>query len=218
MNFHAVCHTCKHQHTISVEEAGYGWLAWRAKHAGHKIDLLLSQEAWQNYEHNADAYPSYLASSNLTVTNLNSLTSSSTHITGWEGGAIDNSGSAPRAGDFRITAKITVASAGLSAGEIRLYLVGMLDDSTWPDVFDGTESVETVTDIEIRNAICRPAAQTDTDTTASRVYYLECASVAAVFGGNMPHKFVPFITQSTGAALAASGNQVTVKGSYFTIA
>lgn len=156
------------------------------------------------------------ASSNLTVTNLHSIASSSTWIAGWESGAIDNTSNLYL--DYRITAKITVAAASLAAGEIRMYLVGMLDDSTWPDVFDGTESTETITDTEMRDAICKLAAVTATDTTNSDVYYLDCPSAAAVFGGNLPAKFVIFITHSTGQNLAASGNQVTVKGSYLNVA
>lgn len=163
-----------------------------------------------------DVKLAYAASSNLAVTNLNSLASSSTWVAGWESGAIDNTSNLYL--DYRVTAKITVAAASLSAGEIRMYLVGMLDDSTWPDVFDGTESTETVTDTEMRDAICRLAAVTATDTTNSDVYYLDCPSVAAVFGGNLPAKFVVFITHSTGQNLAASGNQVTIKGSYATVA
>jgi hypothetical protein len=158
----------------------------------------------------------YAASSNLTVTNLNSMASSSTFLGGWESAAVDNTTN--KYTDYRITAKITVASSSLSAGEIRMYLVGMLDDSTWPDVFDGTESAETVTDSEMRDSICMRAAATATDTTNSDVYYLDCPSAAAVFGGNLPAKFVIFITQNTGQALASSGNQVTVKGSYANVA
>lgn len=158
----------------------------------------------------------YAASSNLTVTNLNGLSSSATHVAGWESAVIDNTSNLYL--DYRVTAKITVESASLSDGQIRLHLVGLLDDSTHPDVFDGTESAETVTDTEIRDAICRLAAVTATDTTASRVYYLEVPSVAAVFGGNMPSKFTIFITQSTGTTLETSGNQVTIKGSYENVA
>jgi hypothetical protein len=158
----------------------------------------------------------YAASSNLDVTNLHSIATSSTWLGGWESALIDNTTNLYT--DYRVTAKITVAAASLSAGEIRLYLVGMLDDSTWPDVFDGTQSTETVTDSEMRDAICRLGAFTVTDTTNSDVYYLDCPSVAAVFNGNLPAKFVVFITHSTGQNLAASGNQVTVKGSYATVA
>lgn len=164
----------------------------------------------------ADRKIAYAASSDLTVTNLHSIATSSTWVAGWESGAVDNTTN--KYLDYALTAKITVAAAGLSAGEIRMYVVAMLDDSNWPDQFDGTESTESVTDTEIRDAICQPAAVTATDTTASRVYYLHCPSVAAAFNGNLPAKFVVFITHSTGANLAASGNQVTIKGSYETIA
>jgi hypothetical protein len=158
----------------------------------------------------------YAASSNLTVTNLAGLASSATWVAGWESDAIDNSSNLYL--DYRITAKITVESAGLSAGEIRMYLVGMLDDSNWPDVFDGTESAETLTDTEIRDGFCKFAAGVVTDTGASDVYYLDCPSAAAVFGGNLPHKFVIYISQSTGTTLETTGQQVTIKGSYATVA
>jgi hypothetical protein len=158
-----------------------------------------------------DILKTFIASSNLTVTNLNGLAASATHVAGWESGAVSNSNGYT---DARVTIKITVESAGLAAGEIRAYLVGKLDDTNWPDVFDGTESAETVTDTEIRDAICRLGAATVTDTTASRVYYLDCPSVAKVFDGNLPAEFVVFITQSTGTTLETTGNQVTVKFSH----
>lgn len=165
-----------------------------------------------------DIKKAYGASSALTQTNLDGLAASATWVAGWESEAIDNSTNLYT--DYSINAKIQVESTGLAAGEIRMYLVAELEDASWPDVFDGTESAETVTDTEIRDAICRMAAFTVTDTTASRVYYLNCPSVAAVFDGNCPRKFVVFITQSTGTTLETTGdpNQVYVKGSYRTVA
>ena len=165
-----------------------------------------------------DIKRSYAASTALTQTNLDGLATSAGHTTGWESDAIDNTTNLYL--DYRVAAKIQVESAGLAAGQIRVYLVGPLDDSTWPDVFDGTESAETVTDTEVRDAICRLGAVTDTDTTASRTYYLEVPSVAAVFNGNLPKKFVVFITQSTGTTLETTGdpNQVYVTGVYETVA
>lgn len=164
-----------------------------------------------------DILQKYAASSALTQTNLDGLASSTTHVAGWESNAIDN-GSVGY-DDYRITAKIQVESAGLAAGEIRMYLVGELEDATWPDVFDGIESAETVTDTEVRDAICRLAAATVTDTTASRTYYLDCPSVRSVFNGLVPRKFVVFITQSTTTTLETTGdpNQVYVKGSYLQV-
>lgn len=162
----------------------------------------------------------YAASSNLTITNLNSLASSQTWVAGWESGAIDNTANLYT--DYRVTAILKAPAANNQAGSMRLYLVGMVDDSTWPDVFDGTESTETVTDTEMRDAICKLGAITDVDTGASDIYYLDCPSVAAKFDGNVPKKFVIFITinssTTTTAGLAASGNQVTVVGSYLNAA
>ena len=161
----------------------------------------------------------YASSSDLTVTNLNSLAASQTWIAGWESGAIDNTSNLYL--DYRVTAKITVESANLQAGEIRMYLVGPLDDTNWPAPFDGTESAEDIGDTEVRDAICRLAALTVTDTGASEVYYLDCPSAAAVFGGNLPKKFVIFITHNTATTtntIESTGNQVTVTGVYATVA
>jgi hypothetical protein len=154
----------------------------------------------------------YAASSNEgTLTALNSLASSSTWVAGWESTAIDNTSNVYE--DYRVTAKIT-AGTTLTAGELRMYLVGLLDDSTWPDVFDGTSSAETVTNTAIRDAVCKLAAISQTTATNSVVYYLDCPSAKQAFGGYLPKKFVVFITHSMVGALAASGNQVTVTGVY----
>ena len=160
----------------------------------------------------------YAASTALTQTNLDGIASSATWIAGWESDAIDNTTNLYL--DYRITAQIQVESSSLAAGEIRMYLVGPLDDSTWPSPFDGAESTEDIGDTEVRDAICRLAAVTLTDTGASEYYYLECPSAAAVFGGNLPKKFVIFITQSTGTTLetASDPNKVYVTGVYATVA
>lgn len=158
----------------------------------------------------------YPASANEgTLTALNSLASSLTWLAGYEGTVVDNTSNLYL--DYRVTAKIT-AGTTLTAGELRLYIVGLLDDSTWPDVFDGTSSAETVTTAGIRDTICRLGSATLTTTTNSVVYYLECPSVADLFNGYMPSKFVVFITHSMVGALAAAGNQVTYKGLYQNIA
>lgn len=163
-----------------------------------------------------DVLSRYASSANeASLSALNSLASSSTWVAGWESAVYDNTSTQYL--DVRVTAKI-VAGTSLTAGELRMYLVGMLDDSTWPDVFDGTASAETVTNTAIRDAICRLGAGSLTTTTNSVTYYLDCPSVASVFGGNMPKKFVVFITHSMVGALASSGHQVTYVGSYGNVA
>lgn len=165
-----------------------------------------------------DVKVAYAAKVDLTVTNLHSLPTSSTWVNGWESDLVDNTSNLYT--DYRVTAKITVAAASLTAGEIRMYIAGMLDDSNWPANLDGTESVEApfMVDTEMQDAWMRLGAVCITDTTNSDIYYLEIASVAALYNGNLPAKFVVCIAHSTAQNLAASGNQVTVKGSYNTVA
>lgn len=161
----------------------------------------------------------YAASSNLTVTNLHSLASSQSWIAGWESALIDNTSN--KYLDYLVSGKFTVASSNNQAGEIRIHVVAMLDDSTWPDVFDGTESTETVTDTEMYDAICKLGATCVVDNTAGDVYYSAPFSVASLFGGVCPAKFVIFVSQNatttTTAGLAASGNQITTKGVYLNV-
>jgi hypothetical protein len=47
-------------------------------------------------------------------------------------------------------------------------------------------------------------------TTTDRVYPFHCGSVASLFGGACPRKFVVFVTHNTGAALNATGGNHVV--------
>lgn len=163
-----------------------------------------------------DIKTAYAASVALTQTNLDGIASSATWVAGWESAAIDNTSNLYE--DYLISGELKVESSGLSVGQIRVYIVGIQEDSTWPDVFDGTESTETITDTEIRDAICKLGAVIQTDTTASRVYPFGPFSVASLFGGVCPSKFVVFITQSTGTTLETTDdpNKVYQKGVYHT--
>ena len=169
----------------------------------------------------ATAKIAYAASANLTVTNLNSLAASSSFLGGWKSAPVDNTTDLYL--DYRLAVKITAAATNTQAGEIRVYLVGPLDDSNWPDsagVAVGSEGTGTWTSAEIRDAVARLGAISLTTATASRVYFLDVPSVAAVFGGNLPKKFAIFIThtaQTTTNAIASSGNQVTITGAYATV-
>lgn len=163
----------------------------------------------------------YVAASTLTQTALDAIASNATWVAGWGSAAIDNSSGLYL--DYAINAVLQVESAGLAAGEIRMYLIAELNDSAFPDCLstgtEGAEGVVTFTDTEIRDTVCRLAAFTVTDTTASRIYTIMCPSVAAVFG-SVPRKFFIFITQSSGANLESTGdpNQVYVRAEYATVA
>jgi hypothetical protein len=163
----------------------------------------------------------YAASSNLDVTSLPGLDSSQTWVLGWESAAIDNTTNKYR--DYLVTGKLVAEGANNQVGQIRVYVVAMLDDSTWPDVFDGTESTETVSTTSIRDSICKLGAVMATTADASGTYLFGPFSVASLFGGVCPAKFVIFITgnpTSSGDGFEATGtpHQVTIKGIYDTLA
>ena len=159
----------------------------------------------------------YASSSNLTIT-LASLATDSNLLTGREGTAVDNSTNLYI--DYLISGKITTGTSPTDVKEIRVYVVAELDDSTWPDVFDGTDSAETITSAQIREALCKPVVFLQTNNTSDRTYSFTGISVAALFGGTCPRKFVVFVTHNTGVNLnSTSGNQqITVKGVYETVA
>lgn len=165
---------------------------------------------------------SYRANSALTVTNLNGVASSSTLVAGWTSATIDNTTDLDL--DKLVSGKLVLESSGLSAGEIRLYVYTMLDDSTWPDLFsagtEGTEGTATVHDTEIRDSGMKLLWSTVTDTGASDPYTIPMISIAEHFGGVMPPKCALFLTQSTGTTLETTGspNVINLKGVKETVA
>lgn len=164
----------------------------------------------------------YAASSNLTVTNLQSLASSQTWVSGWTSDTIDNT--SDKHPTKLVSAKFTLAASNNQAGEIRVYVYTMLDDSNWPDLFssgtEGTEGTATVHDTEQMSGLTLIWGTT-VDNGASEPHNMPQVSIRAALGF-MPAKFALFITgnctTTTTAQFASSGNQVTVKGSYENIA
>lgn len=158
---------------------------------------------------------SYRASSNLTVTNLASIASSGTWVSGWVSGTIDNTSDLDL--DKIVSGKITLGNSA-TAGEIRVYAFAMLDDSTWPDILsagtEGTEGTATVTTTTIRDAtmVLVSAFATRADPGTDDNYSIPATSLRGAFGGFLPAKCALFVTHSTGVNLAASGQQITIKG------
>lgn len=160
----------------------------------------------------------YASSSNLTIT-LASLGTSSTWLSGQESTQVDNTTNLYY--DYKLSGKITVGTTPTINTEIRVYVVGLMDDSTYPDVFDGTDSAESVTSAGVGSAFLKLGAVILVDaTTSNRTYAFEVGSVRAVFGGVLPKKFVVFVAHNTGVSLNSTGSnhQVTVTGEYATVA
>lgn len=165
-----------------------------------------------------DVKLAYGTSTDLTVTNLHGLPESATWIAGWESGTIDNTSNLYE--DFLISGKIQVHDdAAPTAGEqIRVYIVAMVSDDAWPDLMDGTESTDAFASAEQMAPVAQLAAIISVAATQNLIYSFGPFSVAALFGGICPPKFVVFITHNTSANLHTSGNIVTYQGVYRTVA
>ena len=162
----------------------------------------------------------YIADSTLTVTNLHSLASNAAYTSGWESPTIDHS--TDGALDDAIGLHLVTHASNRQVGAIRVYGVAMVNDSVWPDVFDGTESVETWASAEVRDAAAILAKEVATNATASAVFDIIIPSMRAVFSGTLPKKYALYVTgnatTTTTAQLASSGSTVTVRSSYLNVA
>jgi hypothetical protein len=147
----------------------------------------------------------YAASSALTIT-LGGLASSAAWLAGRESTAVDNTSN--KYLDYLLAGKIRVGTTPTINTEIRVYVVALMEDATYPDVFDGTDSAETRTSAGATDAAVRLAAIMAVDaTTSDRDYYFGPVSVAALFGGSCPKKFSVFVAHNCTAALhATDGN------------
>ena len=148
-----------------------------------------------------------------------SLASSSTWLAGHESDVIDNT--ANKYLDYTIEGKVTVGTTPTANTEIRIYVVASFDGSTWPDVFDGTTGAETITSAGVASGFVKLAAVMLVDaTTSDRSYPFSIGSVAALFGGNCPAKFLLFTSHNTGVALNSTGGNHTCnyRGQYATSA
>lgn len=161
----------------------------------------------------ADIKTAYGTSTTLTVTGVAALATSSTLLAGYETSVVDNTTN--KYLDYLIDGKI-VAGTTPTVGLIEVHVVGVMGDDTWPDVFDGTASAETITSAGVKQAICRLAVAIVNETTTDRVYPFGPISVKSLFGDVLPRKFVVFISHSTVAALNAAGHVINVTPVYLT--
>ena len=156
----------------------------------------------------ADLKLSYPAASDLTIT-LASLGSDTNLLTGRESATIDNSTNLYL--DYLISGKITAGTSPTAARSIEVWAVGSWDGTNWPDVFDGTDSAETITSADIKASVCRFVAAMATANTSDRTYHFGPVSLAAAFGGTLPPKFVLFVTHSTGVNLNSTADNHKIR-------
>jgi hypothetical protein len=167
----------------------------------------------------ADRKLAYAAEAALTVTNLHALAASATWVAGWESAVIDNTSN--KYLDYIVSGLFKTAAANNQVGTVFVYVVPMISESVYPDVFDGTESAETISLTNVRDSICKLGAVIAVTASASLSYPF-AFTVASLFGGICPPKFVLFVTgnatTTTTAQFAADTNIVTIKGIYEQIA
>jgi len=140
-----------------------------------------------------------------------SLATSATWTAGYEWFKVDVDAMTPNPRDIRHQGKITVGTTPTINTEIRIYLIASEDGSTWPDVFDGTPSAETVTSEGVRDGFAKQAAIMRVDATTSNREYPYDFSAAQVFGGSLPDSYVQFVTHNTGVNLnSTAGNHTYI--------
>ncbi len=136
---------------------------------------------------------------------INSLATSSTWLAGYEWFIIDNT--TELAEDYFVDLVIRVGTTPTVNTEIRVYVAGSYDGSTYPDVFDGTPSAETVTSVGVRDSFLKLAGVGVVDATTSDRDFPIQFNLSSVYP-TMPKKVLIFVTHNTGVNLnSTAGNQ-----------
>lgn len=208
----AICMTCRHQHLIPKQEqvSMQPWLDWKEKHKGHDTfivpETLLSKlsDVAPGLRHNADVKPAYGTPGAYTIT-LASLATSSTLVAGRESNALDNTSN--KYGDVMVSGKITTGTSPTANTTIEVHAVAVLENSgpTWPDVFDGTDSAETITSLNVKANIVTPIASIVVPNTSNIAYPFQPVGIRKFFGDAPPPQHVIFVTHNCVAALNATG-------------
>lgn len=146
--------------------------------------------------------PAYTTSAAITIT-LASLATSSTRVAGRESTVVDNTSNLFL--DALVSGKVTTGTSPTAGKQIDVWVYASENGTAYPDVFDGTDSDETVTSENVRNAALRLGATIIVDSTSDRTYWVAPFSIAALYGGNMPRKWGLFVTHDTGVNLNATG-------------
>lgn len=232
--FEAVCHTCRQRHKIDVTPWMFSRAAfdWERKHRGHNFEFISLSRAiprgfddrqveqtgkapwWLDYKPNADIKLAYAADAAFTIT-LASLATSATWVAGREATSVSNGSN--KYLDYEITGKITTGTSP-TAAEMRLYGIKPINDTpTWPDVFDGTDSAETVTNTAILDKL--PLLWAGSNSSTSDVGYpIISALTLAQLWGVVPDNFTVFFAHSTAVNLNSTGgnHEINYRGIYQT--
>ena len=152
----------------------------------------------------ADVKLAYGTAVDATIT-LASLATHAGRLEGRESTAIDNTTNLHL--DYLISGRITTGTTPTVNTSIEVWAVAAYDNTTFPHVFAGTDTVKTITLANIKNNICFLVTSITVTATSNTEYFFSGVSLASVFRGVIPPKFSLFVTQNTGPALnATAGN------------
>jgi hypothetical protein len=142
------------------------------------------------------------SSGSMTIT-LASLATSATRVAGRESSAITT---AEPAIDYQVGGKITTGTTPTVGKQIDIWVYASVNDTPdYPDVFDGTDSAETVTSENVRNAALKHLHTIVVDATSDQAYWFGPLSIADLFGGHLPKHWGIFVTHDTAVNLNATG-------------
>lgn len=235
----AVCHTCNRFHNI---DCGYSRMMaectdWERKHPAargcrteyvqkaHVTPKFLDDRIWMargvgpqwmEYGENTNFNFAYRASAAIT-NGIASMATSATLVAGWETAVIDNSSNKDL--DILVSALVTVGTTPTANTVIEIHSVSMRDDSTWPDVFDGTSSAETITNVGMKDNICQPLGFLNCSAATSNIgYEMSKQSLASRYGQICPDKSTLFVTHNTAVNLnSTAGNHVFTQQSVYIV-
>ena len=237
-----ICRVCKHYHPVEAVPDLFGRLAfdWEHKHRQCELenpgsveflspqrfiprgfdDRVFESEGhgpqWLDWKANADVKLSYVADAAFTM-DLSALASSSTWLAGRESTWITNSSNYL---DVEITGSFISGTTPTTPAEHRLYYLKSTEDTpTYPDVFDGTDSAETITNTNIRDSLLLGWSGTASATTNVTYPCISALTLAQAFGV-VPKNYGLFFTHAHTAALktdAANTNSFYYRPIYATV-
>lgn len=153
----------------------------------------------------------YSSVTSMTVTNLNSLASSTT--TGWQSAAVDNTTNVYE--DAHVQVIVDMANTAPANDKCLYVLAYSALETTYTSPASGSEGTVTLTNITNTGQNIRQLGVI-AYTTQDEVIESSVMSVAAAFGGILPAKWGIIIVNYSGAAIAASGNSVKWIGVKYT--
>lgn len=156
----------------------------------------------------------YANATNLIVTNLHSLASSSNFQGGWTSGALTNR--TLRALDRLYALQLFLGTSPTAGREVRAYVysaMGHVDGTpTWPDLFSsGTEGVEGAVTLHDPSLLDSPALRLLASWPTVATTNLSIASsLISIWSrlGFVPSDYAIYITHNSVAALKSSGNLI----------